>query len=176
MPYLSDLATELRTRGRARFLEIYPASSVLVGVGILGVLAEESERTAEGTLRINVGNTREYLRTASLVERVWFLVKKPGKRDVPRIILGRTSEADVSVPELSISVEHCAFEAGPFGLRLVDIESTNGTQLNGAPLEPNRSVPLRSHDRIVIGRFEFEYLRNKELMDRLSTYVAEADE
>jgi pSer/pThr/pTyr-binding forkhead associated (FHA) protein len=175
MPYLSDLATELRTQGRARFLETYPGSSVLVGVGVLGVLVE-SERTPEGTLRINVGNSSEYLRTASLVERVWFLVKKPGKRDVPRIVLGRTSEADVSVPELSISVEHCAFEAGPFGLRLVDIESTNGTLLNGSPVEPHRSVPLRSHDRLVIGRFEFEYLRHKELMDRLAKYVPAADD
>jgi hypothetical protein len=174
MPYLNDLASELRTRGKTRFLESYPSSSVLVGMGIIGVLLD-AERTPEGTLRISIGNDGEYLRTASLVERVWFLVKKPGHRGIPRIILGRTSEADVSVPELSISIEHCAFEAGPFGLRIADIESTNGTMLNGTPLQPNCSESLRSHDKIVIGRFEFEYLRHKEFMDRLARYSAGTD-
>ncbi len=175
MPYLSDLAHELRTSGQARFLSTYPGSPVLVGHGIVGV-SLEGGRTAEGTLRISIGSSSEYLRTAALVERVWFLVKKRENRSVPRIILGRTADADVAVPELSISVQHCAFEATPFGLRLIDIESTNGTLLNGQPIPPNRSMPLKSGNRLVIGRFEFEYLGHKELLSRLHTYGTGMDE
>jgi hypothetical protein len=167
--YLKELASEFRLRGRARFFDTHPASSVMIGMGVLGVLADNA-RASDGTYKFSVDDQAEYFRSAALVDRVWFLVKKPHNRGELRIVVGRTAEADVSIPELSISTDHCAFEATPFGLRLVDLGSTNGTIVDGSLLREGESARLHSGSRIVLGRFEFEYLRHKDFVSRLRVY------
>lgn len=167
--YLQDLATEFRLRGRTRFFDAHPASSVMVGVGILGVLSDNN-RNPDGTFRFSVEDQAETFGSAALVHRVWFLTKKPHNRQELRIVVGRTAEADVSIPELSISADHCAFEATPFGLRLVDLGSTNGTIVDGCLLREGQSAALRSGSKLVLGRFEFEYLRHKDFVSRLSVH------
>ena len=167
--YLQDLASEFRLRGPTRFFDDHPASSVIIGVGILGVLSDNN-RNPDGTFRFSVDDQAEYFRSAALVDRVWFLVKKPQNRRELRIVVGRTAEADVSIPELSISTDHCAFEATPFGLRAVDLGSTNGTIVDSCLLHDGESAKLRSGSKIVLGRFEFEYLRHKDFVSRLRVY------
>lgn len=167
--YLKELASEFRLRGRTRFFDTYPASSVMIGMGILGVLTDNT-RASDGTYKFSVDDQAEYFRSAALVNRVWFLVKKPHNRSELRIVVGRTAEADVSIPELSISTDHCAFEATPFGLKLVDLGSTNGTIVDGHLLHESESARLRSGSKIVLGRFEFEYLRHKDFVSRLRVY------
>lgn len=169
--YLRELASEFRLRGKTRFFDDHPASSVMVGVRILGLL-DDNSRNSDGTFRFAVDDQAEYFRSASLVDRVWFLVKKPENRQELRIVVGRTAEADVSIPELSISTDHCAFEATPFGLRLVDLGSTNGTIVDGCLLHEGESARLRSGSKIVLGRFEFEYLRHKDFVGKLRVYEA----
>jgi hypothetical protein len=166
---MRDLASEFRSRGPTRFFDDYPASSVMIGVGILGLLDDKS-RNSDGTFRFAIDEQAEYVRSASLVDRVWFLVKKPHNRQELRIIVGRTVEADVSIPELSISTDHCAFSATPFGLRMVDLGSVNGTIVDGCLLREGESARLRSGSKIVLGRFEFEYLRHKDFVNRLRVY------
>jgi hypothetical protein len=73
MPTLLELANELRLQGPERLFESYPTSSVLVGLGILGMPGERSERSSRGTVRFDVSDHAEYLKAASLVDRVWFL-------------------------------------------------------------------------------------------------------
>jgi len=167
--YIREFASEFRLRGSARFFDDHPASSVMIGVGILGLLDDKS-RNSDGTFRFTVDDQSEYFRSAALVDRVWFLVKKPQNRKELRIVVGRTAEADVSIPELSISTDHCAFEATPFGLRLVDLGSTNGTIVDGGLLHEGESAALRSGSKIVLGRFEFEYLRHKDFVSKLRVY------
>jgi len=168
--YLKELASEFRLRGRGRFFDEHPASSVMIGVGILGVLNDRVRAGADGTFRFNIEDQQDYFRSSVLVDRVWFIIKKPENRTELRIVVGRTSQADVSIPELSISAEHCAFEATPFGLRVVDLGSTNGTSVDGTLLRDGEGASLRSGSRIVIGRFEFEYLRHKDFVERLRWY------
>ena len=98
-----------------------------------------------------------------------FSRRKRNRKEL-RIVVGRTAEADVSIPELSISTDHCAFEATPFGLRLVDLGSTNGTIVDGGLLHEGESAALRSGSKIVLGRFEFEYLRHKDFVSKLRVY------
>ena len=165
--YLHELAAEFKLRGRARFFDQYPASSVIIGLGILGLLDEYQSAKDGQTLRFSAGEGDEYIRSAALADRVWFLVKKPQNRQQIRIVLGRTAESDVTVPELSISTEHCAFTASPFGLRITDLGSTNGTIVDGQRLSKGQTGQLRSGSKIILGRFEFEYLRHKDFLQRL---------
>jgi hypothetical protein len=165
--HLKELAAEYRRRGAHRFFEEYPASSVLIGMGIIGELRDRG-RSASGTFVFKPGeDISEYMHSASLVGRVWFLVKKPENRKELRIVVGRTAEADVAIPEFSISVEHCAFTASAFGLQLSDLGSTNGTIVNGRLLQRDERVSLRSGSKIVLGRFEFQYLLHKDFVRRL---------
>jgi pSer/pThr/pTyr-binding forkhead associated (FHA) protein len=130
-------------------------------------VGDRSERSRRGTIRFDVTDQAEYLQAVSLVGRVWFLTKKRENRTQPRIIIGRTSEADVVIPELSISVEHCALQATPFGLAVVDLNSTNGTYVNGQRIAKNEIFSLHDGAKLALGRFEFEYLRHREFLTRL---------
>ncbi len=165
--FLSELATEFKSKGRARFFDQYPASSVLIGLGILGLLDEYQNVKDHQTMRFSSDDRDEYIRSAALIDRVWFVTKKPENRKELRIVVGRTAESDVTIPELSISTEHCAFSASPFGLRLTDLGSTNGTMVDGHRLAKGEASQLQSGSKITLGRFEFEYLRHKDFLQRL---------
>lgn len=171
--YLGNLATEYRLRGRARFFDAHPASSVIIGLGIVGAL-EDKERDEDGTFKVNLHDGFEYFRSEALVDRVWFLTKKPHNRKELRILVGRTADADVSIPDLSIAIEHCAFVAGPFGLKAMDLGSVNATIVDGCELKKNEAAPLHSGSKIIIGRFEFEYLRHTDFVDRLRVFGLDA--
>jgi hypothetical protein len=167
MVTIDELARQLRHKGHERLFEEYPASSVLIGVGILGIASwGSSDRSKRGTLRFTPEN-QEQLTSTSLVGRVWFLTKKRENRHQARIVIGRTSEADVTIPELSISVEHAALNATPFGLAISDLGSSNGTFVDGERVTKGVSVSLYSGMKVTLARFEFEYLRHKDLLERL---------
>jgi hypothetical protein len=165
--FLHEMAAEYKLRGKARFFDQYPASSVLIGLGILGLVEETQNSKDNQTLRFNAEERSDYIRSTALANRVWFVVKKPENRTELRIVVGRTAESDVTIPELTISTEHCAFEASPFGLRLTDLGSTNGTVVDGQRLAKGETASLRSGSKIILGRFEFEYLRHKDFVQRL---------
>jgi hypothetical protein len=171
MPTVEELASELSRKGQSKLFEEYPASSVLIGLGILGLQSDNSERSRRGTIRFDVTDNNEYLQAVSLVGRVWFLTKKRENRQQTRIVIGRTSEADVVIPELSISVEHCALQATPFGLSVFDLNSTNGTFVCGQRIAKGHLVSLQDGDRICLGRFEFEYLRHRAFVERLKQFA-----
>lgn len=167
MPTIDDIASELRRKGYERLFEDYPASSVLIGSAILGVTPMRTERSTRGTLRFTPDNNDEDLGATALIGRVWFLTKKRENRHQSRIIIGRTADADVTIPELSISVEHAALQATPFGLAVLDLGSTNGTFVDGERVTKGVTVSLYSGMKLALARFEFEYLRHKDFLERL---------
>ncbi len=144
-----------------------------MGLGIVGAL-NEKQREEDGTFKVSLGGDFEYFRSEALLDRVWFLTKKPHNRHELRIVVGRTADSDVSIPDLSIAVEHCAFVAGPFGLKAMDLGSVNATVVDGTELKKNEAAPLHSGSKIVIGRFEFEYLRHTDFVERLRNFGLDA--
>jgi hypothetical protein len=71
---------------------------------------------------------------------------KPG-----RTRLGALPDNDVAVPAPSVSRVHAEIRSEGEQWVIVDLDSTNGTRVNGAPV---RSIPLRAGDRIRIGEVE----------------------
>lgn len=65
---------------------------------------------------------------------------------------GRAPRADFIVDAALVSRLHCRLTAGATEIEIVDLESTNGTFLNGERIE-TRAI-ARSGDRIGIGRVE----------------------
>ncbi len=75
------------------------------------------------------------------------LLLEPGLRT-----LGRSSENDLQLPEMSVSRQHAQLAVESEGLvRLTDLGSTNGTFLNGHRLPPQQPATLRDGDRIGFG-------------------------
>ncbi len=66
-----------------------------------------------------------------------------------RMVLGRGRKAAIRLADPGLSREHCAFEHRGDEVWLVDLESKNGTSLNGLPAEEAR---LRSGDRVGVGQ------------------------
>ena len=66
-----------------------------------------------------------------------------------RIGLGRSAENDIQISEDPISSSHLEFQRQENGYGIVDLESTNGTRLNGNPVSAIQ--PLEDGDRILIG-------------------------
>ena len=74
--------------------------------------------------------------------------------------LGRASGADFIVDAALVSRVHCRLTALPDGaLEVRDLESTNGTFVNGARVDIAR---LAAGDRLQVGRMELVALRDAE--------------
>lgn len=72
----------------------------------------------------------------------------------PVLTVGRDPEADIFLNDMTVSRSHARFEVGDGGLCVTDLESLNGTYVNGTCVE--RAV-LSSGDVVQIGTFQMVY-------------------
>ena len=68
----------------------------------------------------------------------------------PRTTIGRRAYNDIVIDHLGVSGEHAAIVQSPQGLRVEDLQSTNGTYVNDQAVEQQL---LRPGDVIGVGRF-----------------------
>lgn len=78
--------------------------------------------------------------------------------EAPNLTIGRSADCDITVPERSVSEEHCRIEVTPQGVIVVDNDSTNGTLINQVRLGAQRPVPLANEDILTVGRYSFQLL------------------
>jgi pSer/pThr/pTyr-binding forkhead associated (FHA) protein len=86
------------------------------------------------------------------------MVRGPGtgsefSLDRPRVVIGRGEGARLRFADEAMSREHAAFEFAGDGFRLRDLESRNGTWLNGARIE---RAELKHGDVIQVGEHSFQ--------------------
>lgn len=74
-----------------------------------------------------------------------------------RFSIGRAPDNDwvISDPKRTVSKRHCTVERISDGYRVVD-GSTNGTSLNGRPVDRNSGQMLRDGDDLAIGHYHFK--------------------
>lgn len=70
--------------------------------------------------------------------------------------MGRALRADFVVDAALVSRFHCRLEAGSRTLEVIDLESTNGTFVNGQRIE---RAKLGEGDRLRVGRVELKVER-----------------
>ena len=66
----------------------------------------------------------------------------------PSLVIGRGTEADLRLPDTGVSRRHAELRVEPDAVTLVDLESTNGTSVNGRPVD---RATLQDGDRISVG-------------------------
>ncbi len=80
--------------------------------------------------------------------------------DAEEIVIGRNPTTDITLLDEGISREHAVihYDADAPGYVIEDLQSTNGTRLNGKRI---RSAPLREGDEIQIGQTMFRFVWSK---------------
>lgn len=79
------------------------------------------------------------------------VIKAPGNPYPERVSVGRARNCDVVMRDPSVSKLHAHFRVGGPRLELVDIDSQNGTRVNGRPLPPHQPTAVEAGDTILFG-------------------------
>lgn len=76
--------------------------------------------------------------------------------DAPRVIVGRAEGCEVRLPDTSVSPRHASIRQRGATYLLLDEGSDNGTFLGKTRIAPRTAMPLRTGDRIRVGRVWLE--------------------
>jgi hypothetical protein len=162
--YVAEYHDDLQKSGPEKFLRLHP-NPVFIVQGLAGELKDER---AKGATVVTTASDVVLLST--LVGRVLPVVKSKYSPPGP-IVIGRTSDNDLAIPEYSISKKHCVLAKVGDEMRLTDCGSTNGTLVNGVQLEANKPYTLLGGEKVTMGRFALlfhlpqgfvEYLKNRK--------------
>ena len=72
-----------------------------------------------------------------------------------RTTLGRRPYNDIVIDNLAVSGEHAVLQMGPEGVLLEDLNSTNGTYVNGKAV---KRQTLQHNDTLEIGKYKIKFL------------------
>lgn len=104
--------------------------------------------TADQTVRIQLKEGSLIVRQGAGVGQIFPI------RPVKPSLLGRSPEAEVAVQDPTASLKHCRIVPAGVGYVLTDLKSTNGTTVNGTPVQEH---VLQDGDIIQIGSTSFEF-------------------
>jgi hypothetical protein len=138
--------------------------------GVAGFVEQTLKKAPPSALRIPTGPAEEPTMFAGPAKkRVWRLIganelAQDASFDIAEdtlraaeqgLLVGRTGRADIVVPDESISRNHGRFMLRQGLLHFEDLDSMNGTWVNGQKLEANRPTPLPPETAIEIGKMRF---------------------
>ncbi|MCB1237231.1 MAG: FHA domain-containing protein [Verrucomicrobiae bacterium] len=98
--------------------------------------------------------------------------QKYGLEDQIEVSVGRADDNDIIITHDSISGHHAQLKMAGDGFVLVDLDSTNGTFLDGAPVS---EAPLHHGARVTFGQVEAEYEAEEEYAAGYEEAPAEDD-
>ena len=87
--------------------------------------------------------------------------------------IGREPSNQIRVDDHSVSRRHCLIKRDGESFRVVDLESYNGTFVNGVPVGEQ---PLKHGDQIAVGRIVFIFLLDETEVSATETRVELSDE
>ena len=75
------------------------------------------------------------------------------------VIIGRSPDCQIVLKDFGISRTHAKIVVDEDGVRIADLKSKNGTQVNGVPVV---EAPLKDGDRILLGKFQLAFSKTLE--------------
>jgi hypothetical protein len=150
--YLKDFKAELGTVGDVVFKARY-RTPVLIVVGKAAELVGDAGGMDKTMVAAKSPASKQ---ATALVDRVFPVNKAPHGQRGP-IMLGRSGDNDIAIPEYSISKRQCYFEFEPDGIKIADCGSTNGTLVEDERIPPREPVKIKDGTKISLGRFAFVF-------------------
>jgi hypothetical protein len=150
--YLKDFKEELRRVGDVVFKGRH-RTPMLIVIGKAAELVDDSQRGDKTMVAAPSGPSKQ---ATALVDRVFTVNKAPHAQRGP-IVLGRSADNDIAIPEYSISKRQCLFEFEPDGIKITDCGSTNGTIVEKDRIPAREPVTIKDGTKISLGRFEFVF-------------------
>ena len=95
------------------------------------------------------------------------VIKAPGNPYPDRVSVGRARNCDIVMRDPSVSKLHAHFRIGGGKLELVDIDSQNGTRVNGRPLAPHQPAQVANGDTVLFGSVACKIVDAAALYDLL---------
>ena len=77
----------------------------------------------------------------------------------PEILIGRSEECDLVLPNISVSREHAIIRLNEQGAEVLDANSENGISVNNQKVKQQQ---LKSKDEILVGNFSLIFLADKQ--------------
>jgi adenylate cyclase len=90
------------------------------------------------------------------------------------VVIGRSPECQIVLKDFGISRTHARVIVDEDGVRIQDLKSKNGTQVNGQPVT---EAPLKDGDRVLLGKFQLTFsksLEGKVVLDEAKPLSEEA--
>ena len=145
-------------------------SCVLVSLEIgAGLLAPVDARTSQGTMR-HLRQSSESYRPSTL--RYISLERRVSTPNALWLSIGRTSDNDVVVNDYAVTRHHARFRRVPgAGYLIEDLNSVNGTALDGVWLEAGVQTRVNSGQSLRFGRLSFTFLEPSDFHAFLVTLV-----
>jgi len=95
------------------------------------------------------------------------VAKSPQNPYPDRVSVGRARNCDVVLRDPSVSKLHAHFRLGQPKLELVDIDSQNGTRVNGRPLPAHQPIAVTPGDVLLFGSVSVKLVDADTLYDLL---------
>jgi len=152
--YLDDFRDELRRLGDTVWKRAH-RTPMLIVMGRTAELVEEAKNKSWNGKTVLATPSGE-VRHMALVNRVFPVEKAPHSPRGP-ILVGRSDDNDVAIPEYSISKRHCFFDFLPEGIMVTDCGSTNGTFVGEQRIQPFEQTLVRDGQTLSLGRFAFRF-------------------
>jgi hypothetical protein len=91
-------------------------------------------------------------------------------QDAPWQVVGRRAVSDIVINDYTVSVKHARIRRTSDGekLAIIDLGSTNGSEVNDVPLRPNEEIIIGSRAVIAFGRQQFLFLLVRDFYDLLT--------
>jgi pSer/pThr/pTyr-binding forkhead associated (FHA) protein len=74
----------------------------------------------------------------------------------PEVLIGRDDEAGIRIGSDDVSRQHCLLTPTEAGVTVRDLDSRNGTFIDGVPLSPNEDALLTVGSSLTIGPMTFQ--------------------
>ena len=90
------------------------------------------------------------------------------------VVIGRSPDCQIVLKDFGISRTHARITVTEDGVRITDLKSKNGTQVNGVPVV---EAPLKDGDKILLGKFLLTFskaLEGKVVLDEAKPLSEEA--
>src|SRR5260221_12144434 len=90
------------------------------------------------------------------------------------VVIGRSPDCQIVLKDFGISRTHARITVDDDGIRIADLKSKNGTQVNGVPVV---EAPLKDGDKILLGKFLLVFakaLEGKVVLDEAKPLAEEA--